>query len=215
MAELTREASDYRSSNTGGWYRHLARWLFPPDAAEPSSASEIRARIRHQLEAAEAALEAKRQRITELGQLMDRLDEERRDLELARQNQEQAIDAALSEDRENEARVALRECWSKRREVERISNRLRGVEAEKLELAALLEEQQVRLDALRRDVGEPFPARSTPSEPDPKESGANDPIDDEEVELEMLRRKRSLAKRPQDNTQPQDKEQPTHATDSV
>lgn len=198
-----------------GWYRSLRQWLPWLDDSDPATNATLRAELHEHLAAAEAALEGKRKRLAEMDRASSQLRDEEARLESERRDAERSADLALMEDREEIARSALRAGLETRRALERVSNRLRALDRQSRQLASLLEEQERRLEGIRREEQELDHSVPTWDEPLLDVPGAsavgqgeagqvvasqvvassNDAIDLEEIELEMLRRKRDLGGR--------------------
>jgi phage shock protein A len=142
--------------------------------------------LRQHLRDAELALERKRARLEGLVREEERLGEglARRDAELGRLDADVAL--ALAGGREDLARFALRRFLPGRREREAQAAALADVREERGRLAAALAGQERAFDELRTRVRARLAGRSGAPE---GEAGGSTAPEDEEVELELLRRR--------------------------
>jgi phage shock protein A len=144
---------------------------------------------RQHLRDAELELARKRARVEALEEEARRGDEELRRLEAEMASLDADVELALAGDKQELARFSVRRLLPKRRAAEALQRRRVELDDEKLRLSAKLAAQEAELEELRRRVR----ARLA-------ESQAADtsralvvelPAADEEVELELLRRRRS------------------------
>jgi phage shock protein A len=139
------------------------------------------------LDAAARALDANRTRLRELMTRADQLGSERRSMEQNCSALERDVDVALEEQREDLARFALARLLERQRTLERIAASVARIEEERESLQALVTEQQTALADLRSRT-RAFVERSAPDGMDQREV-----IEDEQVEIELLKRKRRRA----------------------
>jgi phage shock protein A len=141
--------------------------------------------VRQHLRDAELALQRKRNRLEGRSREEERLGEalRRQDAELARMDEDVAL--ALSGDRDDLARFALRRLLPLRREREALAAALADAREERARLAEQLAAQERSFEELRAQV------RARLAAPGSLEGDAVAPAlaDDEEVEIELLRRK--------------------------
>lgn len=143
------------------------------------------------LAAKEARLDASKAEQKDLGSLAERLEAEAGALE-------RDTDLALAEDREDLARFTLRKMLGLRRRIARINDRRQRLEEESQEPEGGLEQQRLALDELRARARTFLEQRRLdPLGEDGDPLGCGDgcgngfgtAVSDEEVELELLRRR--------------------------
>lgn len=136
---------------------------------------------------AELELDRKRARLDALREDEKRLGDAlaRREGELATLDEDIAL--ALGGDKEELARFAIRRLLPRRREVAALRAQLADRGAERDALAARIEEQAGRLEQLKTRVRAELARRASADEPGPWL--AEPAVADEEVELELLRRR--------------------------
>jgi phage shock protein A len=140
------------------------------------------------LAAKEARLDALKAEQKDLGSLAERLEAEAATLE-------KDTDLALAEDREDLARFTLQKMLGLRRRIARIGERRQQLGDESRELEGGLEEQRLALDELRaraRTFLEQRRLDPLGEDGDPLGDGFGAAVADEEVELELLRRRVAL-----------------------
>jgi phage shock protein A len=135
------------------------------------------------------ALETNRAELRELGTRAEQLGNEKRSMDQNCVNLERDVDVALEEEREDLARFALVRLLERQRTLERIAAKLARIEEERENLQALVAEQQNALADLQARARS-FMERSVSEGMDQPEV-----IEDEQVELELLKRKRLRAAR--------------------
>ncbi|MGH0033197.1 MAG: PspA/IM30 family protein [Myxococcota bacterium] len=96
------------------------------------------------------------------------------------------VELALAGDKEELARFALRKLLPKRRALEQLTQRAAEVQEERARLAAKLEEQEAELEELARQVRLRLAADRESEQAD---AAPERPAADEEIELELLRRR--------------------------
>ena len=133
------------------------------------------------------ALETNRAQLRELLTRAEQLESEKRSMEQHCSNLERDVDLALEEDREDLARFALVRLLERQRTLERIAAKLTRIEEERQSLQALIAEQQTALADLQAR------ARSFMEKGAPDGTDQPEVIEDEQVELELLKRKRRRA----------------------
>ena len=144
--------------------------------------------LKQHLRDAELAVQKKQSQLAQLEAEAKRLDTERQRAEADRARLERDAEFSLTKDREDLARYALRLLLPKLRLIERIDARLAAIAEERQTLLGLLETQVAALEELRARVQ----AYVSSSEAGSFESGL-EPVTDEQIELELLRRKAKSA----------------------
>lgn len=130
------------------------------------------------------ALEANRAQLRGLVTRTEQLGAERRSMEQDCSNFERDVDVALEEQRDDLARFALVRLLERQRKLERIASELARIEEDRESLQALIVEQQTALAELQAR------ARSLVERNAPGRMDQQEVIEDEQVELELLKRKR-------------------------
>ena len=115
---------------------------------------------------------------------------ERRSLEQEHSRLDRDVELALAESQDKLARFALCRTLALRQKLERVDNKLRSTTYASEQLAELVTRQQAEFASLRLDAELALGARERAHSQQPL-----DPISEEEVELELLRRKRRIAQR--------------------
>jgi phage shock protein A len=144
--------------------------------------------LRQHLRDAEAEVERKRARLVELEATTEKLTTERSRARAEAQRTDRDASFALSEGREDLARFALKQHLTETRKLERIDARHQVIVAERQKLEELLATQKAALDELKTRVHAHLSAREAP-----ESSFDVPPVGEEQVELELLRRRRSAA----------------------
>lgn len=144
--------------------------------------------LKQYLRDAELAVQRKQYQLAQLEAEAKRLLAERERAEADRARFERDAELALGREREDLARYALKLLLPKTRLLERIDARLAALTEEQKALAAKLETQKAALEELRAR------AQSYVAENDlgAVEAG-REPVTDEQVEIELLRRKAAAA----------------------
>lgn len=140
--------------------------------------------LKQHLRDAELALQRKQTQLAQLEAEAKRLDSERKRAEGDRVRLERDAELALAEGREDLARYALKLLLPKQRLMERIDARLVVIAEEGPALQGKLEAQAVALEELRARIQ----AYVAHSEAGSFQAGV-EPVSDEQIELELLRRK--------------------------
>jgi chromosome segregation ATPase len=133
------------------------------------------------------ALETNRAELRVLVARADQVESEKRSMEQNCQDLERDVDVALEEQREDLARFALVRLLERQRTLERIAARLAQIQEERESLQTSIVEQQTALADLQARARS-FMELRTPDGIDRPET-----IEDEQVELELLKRKRRRA----------------------
>jgi len=142
--------------------------------------------LKQHLRDAELALESKQAELTRLSAEAKRLATDRQRAEADRARLDRDAELALAEDRDDLARYALGLLVPKLRLAERIDARLVAIAEEATALEAQLEAQTPALQELRAKVQAYIRSNETGTvEP------AFEPVTEEQIELELLRRKAS------------------------
>ena len=139
------------------------------------------------LREAELELGRKRARVEALEEEERRLAEERSRLGSEISSLDEDVSLALSGDKEELARFALRKLLPKRRTSEELSRRGEEIRGQRARIAQKLEQQQQDFEQLQRRVrAQLAQARQERVE---RVGAVEDPAADEEIELELLRRR--------------------------
>lgn len=144
--------------------------------------------LRQHLRDAEAEVERKRARLLELEAATEKLSTERSRAQGEAQRTDRDVSFALSEGREDLARFALKQHLTETRKLERIDARHQVIVAERQKLEDLLTAQNAALDELKTRVQAHLATREAPDS-----CFEMTPVGEEQVELELLRRRRSAA----------------------
>ncbi len=139
------------------------------------------------LREAELELDRKRARVDALAEEEKRLRDELERREGRIRSLDEDIRLALAGDKEELARFAIRRLLPHRKQLEALVGQLGQRELERRELEAKLEEQAEQFESLKTRVRAELRARA--AEPEGGGWLAESPVADEEVELELLRRK--------------------------
>ncbi|MBN1606683.1 MAG: hypothetical protein JW940_08615 [Polyangiaceae bacterium] len=177
------------------WLERLQRALSSVVPCAHGSSHDRAAALQAHLGDAAHALETNRARLRELVSRAEQLESERHSMQQSCSNLERDVDIALEEDREDLARFALVRLLERQRTLERISAKLARIEEERDSLQALVAEQQTALADLQARA-RPFMEKGVPEGMDQPEI-----IEDEQVELELLKRKRRRAARATESAQ--------------
>jgi phage shock protein A len=144
--------------------------------------------LKQHLREAELELQHKRARKEALGEEERRIVETSRRIEDAIANHEHDAQLALAEDRDDLARFSIRKLIPLQRELSVLSARSQELSDERTRIRDKLTSQEADFERLRARVHAQLAA------PEPRAGAAIDPIEpvvaDEEVEMELLRRKR-------------------------
>jgi chromosome segregation ATPase len=170
------------------WYERLLGWLGTRQLVPRASLPALRAELEEHLRNAEAALADKRRDLAQLEDRRHSLEIEHQRLEENHRRLDRDVQLALVESQDRLARFALCRALALRHKLDRVSNELRGMEYRCEQLAELVARQQADWVALRKDA-----AGAQGSRDEIHGQRPLDPISQEEVELELLRRKRRLA----------------------
>jgi phage shock protein A len=138
------------------------------------------------LREAELELDRKRARCEALEEESRRVGEEAERIELEITSLDEDVELALRGDKEELARFAVRKLLPKRRALEQLRQRIAEIGDERQRLESRLEAQQAELEELKRKVRTRLAAER---EVDLSGGIAELPAADEEVELELLRRR--------------------------
>lgn len=145
--------------------------------------------LKQHLRDAELEVQRKRARATELSAEAQRLGDERKRVQLERERHEQDAELALSEERDELARKALARALPLAQLAQRIRERSEQNKQEQTELATVLGSQEAELVALRTRVEAFLAAEAAERSDTPVFVPA--PVSDDQVEIELLRRKRA------------------------
>ena len=144
--------------------------------------------LKQHLREAELELQHKRARAEALGEEERCVLETTKRIEEALARTEQDAELALAEDRDDLARFAIRKLIPIQREMTALVARAKELNNERQRIRGKLESQEVDFDRLRARV------RAQLAAPEARSADAAEPSDpivaDEEVEMELLRRKR-------------------------
>jgi len=142
--------------------------------------------LKQHLREAELELQHKRARAEALAEDERRIAETAKRLEDALSRNEQDAQLALAEDRDDLARFSIRKLIPLQRELSALSARSQELADERVRICQKLESQQAEFERLRTRV------RAQLDSPEPPSDTAVEPtVADEEVEMELLRRKRA------------------------
>lgn len=144
------------------------------------------------LREAELELTRKRARCEALEDEARRVAEEAGRLEAEIASLDEDVELALSGDKQELARFSVRKLLPKRRALEQLRQRGSEIADERQRLLGRLEAQEVELDELKRKVRTRLAAERVS---DPPGSVSELPAAEEEVELELLRRRGAEATR--------------------
>ena len=172
------------------WHDRLLGWLGMSGFGSRAPLSVLKAQLEEQLRNAEAELEHKRRSLAQLEAQGHELMTERRSLEQEHSRLDRDVELALAESQDKLARFALCRTLALRQKLERVDNKLRSTTYASEQLAELVTRQQAEFASLRLDAELALGARERAHSQQPL-----DPISEEEVELELLRRKRRIAQR--------------------
>ena len=139
------------------------------------------------LREAELELDRKRARVDALAEEEKRLRDELERCEGRIRSLDEDIRLALAGDKDELARFAIRKLLPHRKQLEALAGQLGPRELERRELEAKLEEQAEQFESLKTRVRAELRARA--AEPEGRGWLGEPPVADEEVELELLRRK--------------------------
>lgn len=146
--------------------------------------------LKQHLREAELALQHKRAREAALTDELRRLEEDGRRLDRALESAESDAELALGEDRDDLARFAIRQLLPRQRERAALRDRANELAEERTRLAEQRTRQEQEFEELRARVR----AQLSAPTPDTNDAVPCAPVvADEEVEMELLRRKRSAA----------------------
>jgi len=148
------------------------------------------------LREAELELARKRVRDEELTQWLGLLDRQREQLEAREAALDEDVRLALAREQDELARFSIRRLLAARRQRERLEEQARGAREERATLRATREAQERELEELRDRVQERLAReRALDGAPagDPADPMGASAVRDEEVELELLRRRTSGA----------------------
>ncbi|HET9934605.1 MAG TPA: hypothetical protein VFQ35_28065, partial [Polyangiaceae bacterium] len=144
-------------------------------------------------------VQRKRARLVQLEADWKRFGAERERAQKEVDRVERDVSLALAKDREDLARYALKQALTQKNLVERIGARMAESAEEQRELGLALQSQQVTLEELRARV-QAFLSQ--------RESGCLEvrvlPVTDEQIELELMRRKAQPAARAEDAPEARD-----------
>jgi len=144
--------------------------------------------LKQHLREAELELQHKRARAEALGEEERCVSETTKRIEQALARSEQDAELALAEDRDDLARFAIRKLIPIQRELTALAARAKELSDERQRVRDKLESQEVDFERLRARVRTQLAAPETRAD---VTSEATEPIvADEEVEMELLRRKR-------------------------
>ena len=151
--------------------------------------------LRQQLREAKAALDAKRDRLESLRSDTERLLDEDGRLERRIGELDDDVELALQSDKEDLARYAIKRLVPMRRRRDEIAGLVEQWREERSALEEVVAQQQDELASLEQRVK----SRLTQLEQgeSPRAVWHEEPVTDEEVELELLRRRTSSDQRPQ------------------
>lgn len=144
--------------------------------------------LKQHLRDAETAVYKKQAALAALDAEAKRLDAERERTEADRARFDRDAALALRGEREDLARYALKLLLPKARLLERIDGRMKTIRDERQGLARKLEEQRILLDELRARVQAFLIDRESSAL---EGGGSLEPVTEEQVEIELLRRKDS------------------------
>lgn len=133
---------------------------------------------------AEEEVQRKRARLLQLEADWKRFGADRERAQKEGERAERDVELALAQDREDLARYALKHVLTQKNLTERIGIRMAESAEEQRDLGATLQAQQVALDELRARV-QAFLARRDSGQPEVSVA----PVSDEQIELELMRRK--------------------------
>lgn len=133
---------------------------------------------------AETEVGRKRARLLQLEADWKRLSAERERAQKEAERADRDVALAISEAREDLARYALKQVLTQKNLIERIAARMAAVAEEQKELGAALATQQVALEELRARVQAFLSDRETG-----RIEASLTPVSDEQIELELMRRK--------------------------
>lgn len=145
--------------------------------------------LKQHLREAELELQRKRARTEALADEERLLQEDTARLEAATAAAEEDARLALAEDRDDLARFALRRLIPKQRELAQLRARAAALAAERQRVEARRASQQQEFEKLRARIRTERLAPSPPSDPSVGDTETH--ASDEEVEMELLRRKRA------------------------
>lgn len=138
------------------------------------------------LREAELELTRKRARCEALEEEARSVAEESRRLSAEIASLDEDVELALSGDKEELARFSVRKLLPRRRALEALRQRSAEIEDEQTRLQARLEAQEAELETLVRRVQTRLASERAAG---PADFASEPPADDEEVELELLRRR--------------------------
>jgi phage shock protein A len=142
--------------------------------------------LKQHLREAELELQHKRARAEALAEDERRITETAKRLEAALARNEQDAQLALTEDRDDLARFSIRKLIPLQRELSALTARSHELADERVRIQEKLESQQADFEQLRARV------RAQLASPEPPFEPTTEPVvADEEVEMELLRRKRT------------------------
>lgn len=149
--------------------------------------------LKQHLREAELELQRKRARVEALAEEERRVGETARRLEEALGRAEQDTRLALAEQRDDLARFAIRRLLPKRAELTALTTRARELGEQRARLAERLSEQEAEFEQLRARVRAQLARPEAPADAalEPAGCGAEAAVSDEDVEMELLRRKRA------------------------
>jgi phage shock protein A len=145
--------------------------------------------LRQCLREAELEVARKRARLEELDGSLELLTRQREQLALRLRGQDDDVRLALGRGEDELARFAVRRVLALRRQLERMDAQERDRRDERAKLAAKLELQERELEALRDRVREALAEERARQTQCPDADAPIFAVRDEEVELELLRRR--------------------------
>jgi len=149
--------------------------------------SVLQAELEEHIRDAEAALTHNRRSLARLESKGHALAMEHRRLEEEHRRIDRDVELALAESQDRLARFALCRALALRHKLERVGNELRSTTHASEQLADQVDQQQAEFLALRQDAALALGSREDANGQQPL-----DPITEEEIELELLRRKRRM-----------------------
>jgi hypothetical protein len=169
------------------WLERVKHTVCPEGRGSSGSPRSRTAALQRHLADAAHVLDANRARLRELVTQAEQLTTGKHSAEQACSDLEHDVDIALEEDRDDLARYTLTRLLERQRMLERLCARLVRVEEEQQSLRALVLDQQTALADLQARARSVL-VRSAADGVDKPE-----PVEDEQVELELLKRKRRRA----------------------
>lgn len=152
--------------------------------------------IRHYLREMEASLQQKNHRLELMNRTQQKLESGLAGRRQEAEKLEQDLQLALRKEKDEIARLLIRKQRLQQRQKEHLVKQLDVLRQKQRSLAKILEEQRMRYETLKvkaastRQAGEQGPHRAEVA--DALEPGSTFVLDDEEIELELIRRKEEL-----------------------